>query len=95
MKKVLAVTVLLGMFAISAFAGHASAEFSVQGMVCDSCKAKAEKALKATDGIHSATVDLENGVAKIEYDDQKISPEKIKKVINDSGFTAEEKKSKS
>lgn len=95
MKKALAVTLLFGLFTISAFAGHASAEFTVEGMVCDSCKAKAEKALKNTEGVHSATVDLENGVAKVEYDDQKVSTEKIKKVINDSGFTAEEKKSKS
>src|SRR5687767_4037492 len=85
MRKLVAIATLFGLFAVPAFAGDASAEFAVKGMVCNSCKVKAEKALKDTKGVQSASVDLEKGIAKVQYDDQKVTTEQLKKVIKDAG----------
>lgn len=91
MKKAVLATLLL--FSISVVAGEVTTEFNVKGMICASCQAKAEKALKKTNGVTAATVNLEKGEAKVTYDDQKTNPEQIKKVIKNAGFAAEEKKS--
>ena len=93
MKSKIAVLTLavLMLLSISAVAEQTTTEFKVKGMVCDSCRAKTEKALKGTEGVTAAVVDWKKGTARVEYDDAKVSKEQLKKVITDSGFAVEEK----
>ncbi|MCI0352625.1 MAG: cation transporter [Acidobacteriales bacterium] len=92
MKKLVAIATVFCLLALPALAGEKAAEFDVKGMMCGSCQAKAEKALKSTDGVQSASVNWKEGTANVTYDDEKVTPEELKKVIKDAGFVAEEKK---
>jgi Cu+-exporting ATPase len=64
----------------------------IGGMHCASCAANIEKALVKTTGVNSASVSFPLEQAKISYDSQLISIPDIKKIITDTGYTAEEKK---
>lgn len=56
---------------------------------CHSCVNKIEKELPYTvKGLKEVTCDLETNTIKIVYNNQKVSPEAIKKGINDLGYEA-------
>ena len=55
----------------------------VEGMTCGGCVAKLQKRLLATDGIHSATVSLEPGQARIESD---LETSAVEAIIREAGF---------
>lgn len=59
---------------------------SVDGMCCDHCAARVEKALSAISGVISADVKLKKKVAVLRSREQ-ISDEEIKKVIEEAGYT--------
>lgn len=59
---------------------------SVDGMCCDHCAARVEKALSAISGVISADVKLKKKVAVVRSREQ-ISDEEIKKVIEEAGYT--------
>ncbi len=58
----------------------------IQGMTCASCAQTIEKALKRTEGIREAHVNLATEKAAISYDLSQISPEEIKQVIKQTGY---------
>jgi copper chaperone len=58
----------------------------VKGMTCGGCATSVEKALKATDGVESVRVSFERGRAVIKYDDQKVTVEKLREVVQSTGF---------
>lgn len=58
----------------------------IQGMTCINCQTKIEKAMTAAGGVKSAAVSWKNGQAEIEYDEKLISPEEIKKIIEDLDY---------
>jgi copper ion binding protein len=62
----------------------------ITGMTCGHCVAAVTKALRATDGVSSADVDLEAGRARVEYDETRTSPRALASVVTDEGYTAEE-----
>ena len=62
----------------------------INGMHCTGCSQRLEKALKNTDGIEDAKVDLETREAKVSYDTEKISLDSICEVVVDIGFEVEE-----
>lgn len=59
---------------------------SVDGMCCDHCAARVEKALSAISGVISADVKLKKKVAVVRSREQ-ISDEEIKKIIEEAGYT--------
>ena len=61
----------------------------INGMKCTGCSQRLENALKNTDGIESAFVDLETREAKIKYNNKEISFENICEVVADIGFEVE------
>jgi copper chaperone CopZ len=58
-------------------------------MYCDACQTKIQHALSKTDGVKTATVDLNSGSATVTFDDAKVKPEQIIKVIEKEGYKAE------
>ena len=62
---------------------------TIEGMQCNHCKMTVEKALKSIDGVINADVNLENKKAIIE-EEKEIDNDKIKKVIEEAGFTVKE-----
>jgi mercuric ion binding protein len=89
----LILALLLG--AISALAATKTARIRVEGMHCKMCSASVAKALKATVGVESVEVSDKEGLAVVQYDDQKVTEAKLREVINGTGFKAVEEKSAS
>jgi len=70
-----------------------SSTFKVTGMTCAMCVRTIEKALGRLDGVASATVNLAQETAKVEYDPERISADDIVKAIEEVGYgVAREKK---
>jgi copper chaperone CopZ len=61
----------------------------VQGMTCGGCATRVEDALKSTNGVQEARVSYERGKAVIKYDDQKVTVDKLREVIQSTGFFCE------
>lgn len=59
---------------------------SIDGMCCDHCAARVEKALSAVSGVVSADVKLKKKLAVVRSREE-ISDEEITKVITDAGYT--------
>ena len=65
-----------------------TAELRVEGMHCDACVALIEETLGETEGVLSASVDLEAARAVVGYRPDLISVDAIRSVIADTGYTA-------
>jgi mercuric transport protein len=81
-------------FAVALAAGAASAatrtvSLRVKGMTCGGCAVSVENALKGTPGVEEVSVSYEKGLARIKYDDQKVSVAKLREVINSTGFSCD------
>jgi copper chaperone len=61
-------------------------------MTCGGCATSVEKALKSTDGVQDASVSFERGKAVIKYDDQKITADKLRAIIQSTGFFCDAEK---
>jgi Cu+-exporting ATPase len=61
----------------------------VQGMHCAGCAALIENALSKLDGVTSARVNLVGGQASVEFDPEKIGPEKLVDTLTQGGYRAE------
>lgn len=64
------------------------ANIQLETLVCPSCMAKVEGALKSVDGIEkdSIKVMFNASKAKVEFNEEKTSIEQIEKAINDVGY---------
>lgn len=58
----------------------------VLGMACAGCSANVERRLKAMDGMKSVAVSLPGRTAMVEYDESKVTPTDMKKVVDAAGF---------
>ncbi|MFO0826972.1 MAG: heavy metal translocating P-type ATPase [Phycisphaerales bacterium] len=63
-------------------------DLPVEGMSCASCAARIEKRLVRESGIRSANVNFATKMATVEFDGDRISPERIVDVVRDLGFDA-------
>ena len=59
---------------------------------CDSCEPRIVNALKATPGVKSASLRLEDETVLVDYDPAKIDANKIRQVIASTGFDADDVK---
>ena len=55
-------------------------------MACAGCSANVERRLKAMDGMKSVAVSLPGRTAMVEYDESKVTPTDMKKVVDAAGF---------
>ena len=82
------------LFAGVALAAETTTDFKVTGMYCGACQTKIQQALKKTDGVKTATVDLDKGSASVTYDDAKVKSDQIVKIIEKEGYKAEPQQQK-
>lgn len=66
----------------------ASAVFRVDGMHCGSCADKVKAALGKTEGVTAVEIKLADQKVLVNFDADKISVEKIAKLISDLGYPA-------
>ncbi len=65
--------------------GYMKKLVTIEGMCCDHCAARVEKALSAVSGVVSADVKLKKNLAVIRSRDE-VSDEEIKKVVEEAGY---------
>ncbi len=58
----------------------------VQGMTYGHCKAAVTNALQELDGVSRVEVHLQEGTVDVEYDETKVSVEKLKEAIEEQGY---------
>lgn len=61
---------------------------SIQGMSCASCTVQIESALRATDGVRAATVNLLLGNVVVDFDPARTTPDALAHVIREAGYAA-------
>ena len=91
----LGLVLVLSLGVVSVSAATRTAKIRVEGMRCKNCSASVAKALKATVGVEKVEISDKEGIAVIEYDDQKVTEAKLREVINGTGFKAVEEKTAS
>jgi copper chaperone len=64
-------------------------KIKIQGMTCQHCVMSVTKALGMIPGLKSLKVDLVKGEATFETS-QKVSPERIRQVVEEVGYEVEE-----
>ncbi|MDH5655096.1 MAG: copper ion binding protein [Spirochaetia bacterium] len=60
----------------------------VSGMTCGHCTMSVEKALKGSEGVTEASVDLKSGKAQVSFDEGKISAEQLAAAVTEAGYEA-------
>ena len=60
--------------------------FPVQGMGCAACVARVGGAIKEQNGVLDCSVSLASNSAQVDYDPSVISPEDIRKAVQDAGY---------
>jgi len=60
--------------------------YPVLGMTCASCVRKIETVLNKTNGVAEATVNFATEKVTIEYDNDKLNLDEIKKIIKSIGY---------
>ena len=66
----------------------ASVKLRVTGMTCGHCRAKVEQALKGVSGVYVAVVDLDDGEAEVDFDDDALTPEQLLAAVERAGYGA-------
>lgn len=66
----------------------ANIKLRVSGMTCSHCQAKVEKALKGLNGVYSAIVDLPDGEAEIDFNDDSVTTEQLVAAVAKAGYGA-------
>lgn len=68
----------------------ATTTLKVTGMSCEHCVRAVTQALKTTDGVRDAKVDLKAGQAVVDYDEGTTDPRKLANAVAEEGYNAEE-----
>ena len=58
----------------------------VQGMTCAACPITVKMALKKVPGVTDVKVDYKSGIAEVNYDPMKTSPDELAKAITTAGY---------
>jgi copper chaperone CopZ len=66
----------------------ATAKLWVTGMTCGHCRAKVETALKGVSGVYSAIVDLQDGEAEVDFDDDTLTGQHLIAAVQRAGYQA-------
>src|ERR1700733_4198740 len=65
---------------------HAAQTFRIEGMHCASCAAIIERAFRKRDGVQSAVVNYATETATVSFDEGKVQPQDLSKVIAGMGY---------
>jgi copper chaperone CopZ len=57
-------------------------------MTCGHCQAKVEQALKGVGGVYSAIIDLPDGEAEVDFDDDSVTTDQLLAAVARAGYRA-------
>ena len=63
-------------------------KLKVTGMTCGHCVQSVQAALEGADGVRSVRVDLGEGSAVVDHDEQRATPESLKRAVEEAGYGA-------
>jgi len=63
-------------------------EFNIPDLHCEGCAERSTNILKRLEGVHKAEVTFEDKTAKVEFDPDKASFDKIKEALTRANYTA-------
>jgi copper chaperone CopZ len=66
----------------------ANVKLRITGMTCGHCLAKVETALKSVSGVYSAIVDLPDGEAEVDFDDDAVTTLELIGAVQKAGYGA-------
>jgi copper chaperone len=66
----------------------ANVKLRVSGMTCGHCQAKVEKALKGVSGVYSAVIDLPDGEAEVDFEDDSVTTQQLVAAVVKAGYGA-------
>jgi copper chaperone CopZ len=66
----------------------ANVKLRVTGMTCRHCQAKVEKALKGIAGVYFAVIDLPDGEAEVDFDDDSVTTDQLVAAVARAGYGA-------
>ena len=66
----------------------ANVKLRVTGMTCGHCQAKVEKALKGVSGVYTAIIDLPDGEAEVDFDDDSVTTDQLIGAVQQAGYGA-------
>ncbi|HXF96461.1 MAG TPA: heavy-metal-associated domain-containing protein [Gemmatimonadales bacterium] len=66
----------------------ATAKLWVTGMTCGHCQTKVANALKSVPGVYSAVVDLQDGEAEVDFDDDIVTADRLLAAVEHAGYKA-------
>ena len=58
----------------------------IQGMTCNHCAMRVQKALKGVAGVSDAQVDLQKAEASVSFDEAAVTKEKLATAVVDAGY---------
>jgi len=58
----------------------------IQGMTCNHCVMRVQKALKGTAGVQDARVDLQKAEASVSYDESAVNIDALSAAVVDAGY---------
>jgi len=62
------------------------ATLKIQGMTCNHCVMRVQKALKGVVGVQDAMVDLSKAEAAVTFDEGKVNMDKLSTAVVDAGY---------
>lgn len=66
----------------------ANVKLRITGMTCSHCQAKVEKALKGVSGVYTAVIDLPDGEAEVDFDDDRVTTAQLIGAVPEEGYGA-------
>jgi copper chaperone CopZ len=66
----------------------ANIKLRITGMTCGHCLAKVETALRSVSGVYSAVVDLPDGEAEVDFDDDSVTTTQLIGAVEHAGYGA-------
>jgi len=63
-------------------------QFQIQGMHCDHCAMRVQKALASVPGVARAVVTLQSGRARVEYDEGTATAQALTDAVAKAGYSA-------
>ncbi len=66
----------------------ANIKLRITGMTCGHCQVKVEQALKGVSGVYSAVIDLPDGEAEVDFEDDRVTTDQLVAAVAKAGYGA-------